>query len=247
MKLTDKVVVLTGAGGGIGQALANRFEAEGAAVVVRSDLGLDGVDVTDEGAIQRLVRTTLDEHGRIDLFCSNAGILTGLGVDAPDDVWQKTWEVNVRAHVYAARAVLPSMLERGEGYLLNTCSAAGLLTAVGDAPYSVTKHAAVGFAEWLAIEYGGRGIKVSALCPQGVDTPMLNDGLDVGHVGARVTAASGAVLTPDQVAEATVRGLDEERFLILPHPEVAGYFNHKAQSHDRWIAGMRKLAAGFDA
>jgi NAD(P)-dependent dehydrogenase (short-subunit alcohol dehydrogenase family) len=216
-------------------------------VVVRSDLGLDGVDVTDEGAIQRLVRTTLDEHGRIDLFCSNAGILTGLGVDAPDDVWQKTWEVNVRAHVYAARAVLPSMLERGEGYLLNTCSAAGLLTAVGDAPYSVTKHAAVGFAEWLAIEYGGRGIKVSALCPQGVDTPMLNDGVDVGHVGARVTAASGAVLTPDQVAEATVRGLDEERFLILPHPEVAGYFNHKAQSHDRWIAGMRKLAAGFDA
>jgi NAD(P)-dependent dehydrogenase (short-subunit alcohol dehydrogenase family) len=246
MKLADKVVVLTGAGGGIGRALATRFEAEGAAVVVRSDLGLDGVDVTREADIQRLVRTTLDEHGRIDLFCSNAGILTGFGVDAPDDVWQKTWEVNVRAHVYAARAVLPSMVERGEGYLLNTCSAAGLLTAVGDAPYSVTKHAAVGFAEWLAIEYGGRGIKVSALCPQGVDTPMLNDGLDLGHVGARVTAASGAVLTPDQVAEATVRGLDEERFLILPHPEVADYFNHKAQNHDRWIGGMRKLAAGFD-
>jgi NAD(P)-dependent dehydrogenase (short-subunit alcohol dehydrogenase family) len=202
--------------------------------------------VTREADVQRLVRTTLDEHGRIDLFCSNAGVLTGAGVDAPDEVWQKTWEVNVRAHVYAARAVLPSMVERGEGYLLNTCSAAGLLTAVGDAPYSVTKHAAVGFAEWLAIEYGGRGIRVSALCPQGVDTPMLNDGLDLGHVGARVTAASGAVLTPDQVAEATVRGLDEERFLILPHAEVATYFGNKAQSHDRWIAGMRKLAAGFE-
>jgi NAD(P)-dependent dehydrogenase (short-subunit alcohol dehydrogenase family) len=246
MKLADKVVVVTGAAGGIGRALATRFEAEGAAAVVRSDLGLDGVDVTREADVQRLVRTTLDEHGRIDLFCSNAGVLTGSGVDAPDEVWQKTWEVNVRAHVYAARAVLPSMVERGEGYLLQTCSAAGLLTAVGDAPYSVTKHAAVGLAEWLAIEYGGRGVKVSALCPQGVDTPMLNDGLDVGHVGARVTAASGAVLTPDQVAEVTVRGLDEERFLILPHPEVADYFNHKAQSHDRWIAGMRRLAAGFE-
>src|SRR4051794_41465300 len=176
MKLADKVVVVTGAAGGIGRALATRFEAEGAAAVVRSDLGLDGVDVTREADVQRLVRTTLDEHGRIDLFCSNAGVLTGSGLDAPDEVWQKTWEVNVRAHVYAARAVLPSMVERGEGYLLQTCSAAGLLTAVGDAPYSVTKHAAVGLAEWLAIEYGGGRGKGGGPWPPGGGTPALHRG-----------------------------------------------------------------------
>jgi NAD(P)-dependent dehydrogenase (short-subunit alcohol dehydrogenase family) len=245
MKLADKVVVVTGAAGGIGRALVARFEAEGAAAVIPSDLAIDGVDVTREADLQGLVSRTLEAHGRIDLFCSNAGITSGVGIDGSDEVWQKAWDVNVRAHVYAARAVLPSMLERGAGYLLNTCSAAGLLTAVGDAPYSVTKHAAVGLAEWLAVEYGDRGIKVSALCPQGVDTPMLNEGLDQGHVGARVTAASGAVLTAEQVADVTVRGIDEERFLILPHAEVATYFNNKAQSHDRWIGGMRKLAAGF--
>jgi NAD(P)-dependent dehydrogenase (short-subunit alcohol dehydrogenase family) len=245
MKIEGKVVVVTGAAGGIGRALARRFEAEGAAGLVLSDLGLDGVDVTKEADVQRLVRRALDDHGRIDLFCSNAGILTGQGVEAPDEIWQRTWEVNVRAHVYAARAVLPSMLARGDGYLLQTCSAAGLLTAVGDAPYTVTKHAAVGFAEWLAIEYGGRGIKVSALCPQGVDTPMLTDGLEQGHVGARVTAASGSVLTPDQVADAAVAGIAEERFLILPHPEVATYLANKTADHDRWIAGMRRLASSL--
>jgi NAD(P)-dependent dehydrogenase (short-subunit alcohol dehydrogenase family) len=247
MKIDGRVVVVTGAAGGIGRALVRRFEAAGAAAVVGSDLGLDGVDVTREADIQRLVGRVLDEHGRIDLFCSNAGILTGQGIEAPDELWQRTWEVNVRAHLYAARAVLPSMLERGSGYLLQTCSAAGLLTAVGDAPYSVTKHAAVGFAEWLAIEYGGRGITVSALCPQGVDTPMLTDGLEQGHVGARVTAASGPVLTPDQVADAAVAGIAEERFLILPHPEVATYFGHKAADHDRWLAGMRRLASSHSS
>jgi len=245
MKLDGAVVVVTGAAGGIGRALVRRFEAEGAAAVVGSDLSLDGVDVTREADIQGLVGRVLDEHGRIDLFCSNAGILTGQGIEASDEVWQRTWEVNVRAHLYAARAVLPSMLSRGSGYLMQTCSAAGLLTAVGDAPYSVTKHAAVGFAEWLAIEYGGRGIKVSALCPQGVDTPMLTDGLEQGHVGARVTAASGSVLTPDQVADAAVAGIADERFLILPHPEVATYFGNKAADHDRWLAGMRRLASSY--
>jgi NAD(P)-dependent dehydrogenase (short-subunit alcohol dehydrogenase family) len=202
-------------------------------------------DVTVEADVRALVDTALDRYGRVDLFCSNAGITSGAGVDCDDAGWQRSWAVNVQAHVYAARAALPAMLERGEGYLLQTCSAAGLLTAVGDAPYTVTKHAAVGFAEWLSITYGNRGIRVSALCPQGVDTPMLRDGLEAGHVGARVTAASGAVLSPDDVAGAVVAGLAEERFLILPHPEVGTYLAHKTQDPDRWLTGMRRLAGGF--
>jgi NAD(P)-dependent dehydrogenase (short-subunit alcohol dehydrogenase family) len=259
VKLDGKIAVITGAAGGIGQALARRFAVEGAAGLVLSDLDRDAVttlagelnahpvaaDVTDEAQVKALVDAAIHRYGRVDLFCSNAGILTGAGIEASNEVWQRAWAVNVQAHVYAARAVLPSMLERGAGYLLQTCSAAGLLTAVGDAPYSVTKHAAVGLAEWLAIEYGGRGIKVSALCPQGVDTPMLNSGLDLGHVGARVTAASGAVLSPEDVAHAAVNGIAEERFLILPHPEVATYQANKVSDPDRWIAGMRKLAAGL--
>lgn len=261
MKVDGRVVVITGAAGGIGTALARRFAAEGAAGLVLSDLDVDAVralaselavdavgvrtDVTVEDDLRALVETATERYGRVDLFCSNAGITSGAGIDADDAVWQRSWAVNVRAHVYAARAVLPSMLARGEGYLLQTCSAAGLLTAVGDAPYSVTKHAAVGLAEWLSITYGSRGIRVSALCPQGVDTPMLREGLDAGHVGARVTAASGAVLSPDDVADAVVAGLAEERFLILPHREVGTYLAHKTQDPDRWLAGMRRLAAGF--
>jgi NAD(P)-dependent dehydrogenase (short-subunit alcohol dehydrogenase family) len=252
------VAVITGAAGGIGSALARRFAAEGAAGLVLSDLDLDAVtalaqdlkadaigvrtDVTVEGDVRALVGTSLQRYGRVDLFCSNAGITTGAGADADDAVWQRAWAVNVHAHVYAARAVLPAMLERGEGYLLQTCSAAGLLTAVGDAPYTVTKHAAVAFAEWLSITYGSRGIRVSALCPQGVDTPMLRAGLDAAHVAARFTAASGAVLPPDDVADAVVAGLAEERFLILPHPEVRTYLSHKTQDPDRWLAGMRRVA-----
>jgi NAD(P)-dependent dehydrogenase (short-subunit alcohol dehydrogenase family) len=260
MRVDGRVVVITGAAGGIGAALARRFADEGAAGVVLSDLDLEKVvaladevttdavgvrtDVTVEDEVRALVDTALERYGRVDLFCSNAGITSGAGVEADDAVWQRSWAVNVHAHVYAARAVLPAMLERGEGYLLQTCSAAGLLTAVGDAPYTVTKHAAVGFAEWLSITYGNRGIRVSALCPQGVDTPMLRDGLDAGHVGARVTAASGAVLSPDDVADAVVAGLDAERFLILPHPEVGTYLAHKTKDPDRWLAGMRRLAGG---
>ncbi len=260
MDLTGKVAVITGAAGGIGGALARRFAAESAAGLVLSDLDTVGMgalaadlttdttlvaaDVTVEADVKRLVDTAVDRYGRLDLFCSNAGITSGAGLDATDAQWERSWAVNVQAHVYAARAALPVMLARGEGYLLQTCSAAGLLTAVGDAPYTVTKHAAVAFAEWLAITYGGRGIRVSALCPQGVDTPMLRDGLDAGHVGARVTAASGAVLSADDVADAVISGLADERFLILPHPEVGTYLANKTSDPDRWLAGMRRLAAG---
>ncbi|MEV4490522.1 SDR family oxidoreductase [Micromonospora coxensis] len=257
MNLTDRVAVITGGAGGIGAALARRFAAEGAAAVVVADLdaaaaatvaeGIGpvahavGVDVTVEDQVRELVADTERRYGRIDLFCANAGVSTGGGVEAADADWDRAWRVNVLHHVYAARAALPGMLERGGGYLLHTCSAAGVLTAVGDAPYTATKHAAVGFAEWLAITYRDRGVRVSALCPQGVDTPMLADGLASGHLGAQVIAASGAVLTPDQVADATIAGLAEERFLILPHPEVAGYALRRAQDPDGWQAGLRKL------
>jgi len=258
MELAGAVAVVTGGAGGIGSALARRFAAEGAAAVVVADLDAAGadrvaqsfngtgcrVDVTDADSVATLVSTVLDRYGHIDLFCSNAGITTGAGVDASTVDWQRTWEVNVLAHVHAARAVLPSMLDRGSGYLLQTCSAAGLLTAVGDAPYTVTKHAAVGFAEWLAITYGDRGIRVSALCPQGVRTPMLDSGLSAGHLGARVTAAAGRVLAPEEVADAVVEGLAAERFLILPHPEVGTFYARKAADPDRWLAGMRRFMAG---
>jgi NAD(P)-dependent dehydrogenase (short-subunit alcohol dehydrogenase family) len=260
MLLRDRVAIVTGAGRGIGAALARRFAAEGAAAVVVADLDGDAaaavaaecaatpaaLDAGDAAAVTALVADVLDRYGRVDLFCANAGVTSGAGLDAEPADWERAWRVNVLAHVHAARAVLPSMLERGSGHLLMTCSAAGLLTAVGDAPYAVTKHAAVAFAEWLAITYGDRGIGVSALCPQGVDTPMLRDGLDAGHVGARVTAASGAVLTPEAVAEAVVAGLAEGRFLILPHPEVRTYLRHKTEDVDRWLAAMRRLAAGHD-
>ncbi|MEU8299782.1 SDR family oxidoreductase [Micromonospora sp. NPDC048909] len=257
MNLTDRVVVITGGAGGIGAALARRFTAEGAAAVVLADLDADAaravaagigptvhptaVDVTDEEQVRALVDDAERRYGRIDLFCANAGVASGGGLEIDDAGWDRAWRVNVLAHVYSARAVLPGMLARGGGHLLHTCSAAGVLTAVGDAPYTATKHAAVGFAEWLSITYRDRGIRVSALCPQGVDTPMLADGMAAGHLGARVIAASGDVLTPDQVAEATVAGLAEERFLILPHPEVAGYARRRAEDPDGWQAGLRKL------
>lgn len=257
MNLTDRVAVITGGAGGIGSALARRFAAEGAAAVVVADLDRTAaravadtvgpvarpvqVDVTDEEQVHALVAETERRYGRIDLFCANAGVATGGGVAAPDSDWDRAWRVNVLSHVYTARTVLPAMLARGGGHLLMTCSAAGVLTAVGDAPYTATKHAAVAFAEWLAITYRDRGIRVSALCPQGVDTPMLSEGLAAGHLAARVVAASGAVLTPDQVADAVVIGLAEERFLILPHPEVAEYARRRAEDPDGWQAGLRKL------
>jgi NAD(P)-dependent dehydrogenase (short-subunit alcohol dehydrogenase family) len=253
VELTGKVAVVTGGANGIGRALCRRFVAEGARVVI-VDRDADGVqtvaaelgdaalgqtaDVAIEADIVNVVQHAEDHFGPIDLFCSNAGIGGGGGIEAPDELWQSIWEINLMAHVYAARAVLPSMLARGEGYLMNTASAAGLLTNIGNAPYTVTKHGAVGLAEWLSITYGDRGIKVSCLCPQGVRTNML-----LGTPGDPATASvlAQGTIEPEELAEAVVRGLRAETFLILPHPEVAEYVRRKAEDRDRWLAGMRRL------
>jgi NAD(P)-dependent dehydrogenase (short-subunit alcohol dehydrogenase family) len=192
------------------------------------------VDVATEDGVRRLVDRVLDEHGRVDLFCSNAGIMVEGGAEVSTAEWDRIWRINVMAHVHAAGAVLPSMLKRGAGYFLNTASAAGLLSQIGSAPYAVTKHAAVAFAEWLSITYGGAGIGVSCLCPQGVRTNMLND------TSGPAFLLEGA-LDAHVVADAVVEGLASERFLILPHPEVLTYFQRKASDYDRWIRGMQRL------
>lgn len=250
MNLKDKVVIVTGGASGIGRALCARFAAEGARGVVVADLDAAGAervarqvgglsvatDVSREADIFRLVNQAIDVYGQVDLFCSNAGIATDGGPDVSDASWQRIWEINFMAHVYGARAVLPGMLARGEGYLLQTASAAGLLTQIGSAPYSVTKHAAVAFAEWLAITYGDSGIKVSCLCPQGVRTRMLEE-------AERGDFLREGALDPEEVAAIVVEGLEDERFLILPHPEVAEYFRRKATDYDRWLRGMRSLQA----
>ncbi|HEU5007275.1 MAG TPA: SDR family oxidoreductase, partial [Jatrophihabitantaceae bacterium] len=190
-----------------------------------------------------LVERTVGRHGRIDLFCSNAGITTGVELDDPGHLWQKAFEVHVLAHVYAARAAVPHMLEHGSGYLLNTASAAGLLVSPGDGPYTVSKHGAVGFAEWLSVTYGDRGIGVSVLCPLGVATPLLMDPLAAGEPGAQAVAASGEIVTAEHVADTVVAGLAQERFLILPHPQVGTFWAQKASDPDRWLAGVRRLIA----
>ena len=256
VNLAGSVAVVTGGASGIGRALCGRFAAEGASVVVADIDGAGAAavaaevggraiatDVSVEADVVHLVDETLAAHGRVDLFCSNAGVLWGtppddpgapVGVEATDEDWEGIWRVNVLSHVYAARAVLPSMLERGEGYLLSTASAAGLLTVLGNAPYAVTKHAAVALAEWLAITYGDAGIKVSCLCPEGVRTNML----DAAPVSFREMVAT---VEPEEVAGAVVEGLAAERFLILPHPRVAEFFRRKADDYDRWLTGMRRL------
>ena len=252
MNLKGKVVVVTGGANGIGRALCRRFAAECARGVVVADIDASGAhrvaseikglavptDVTIEEQIQRLVAQTTDAYGPVDLFCSNTGTSLRGGVELPDADWQRIWAINVQAHIYAARAVLPAMLVRGEGYLLQTISAAGLLSQIGSAPYSVTKHAALALAEWLAITHGDAGIKVSCLCPQGVRTDLLLK----GELRSAEFLMDGA-LEPEVVAEAAVQGLAEERFLILPHPEVAEYFRRKASDYDRWLRGMRRLQA----
>jgi NAD(P)-dependent dehydrogenase (short-subunit alcohol dehydrogenase family) len=270
MELRDRVCVVTGGASGIGQALCRRFAAEGARAVVVVDRDADGAlatagalgsrataltaDVTVEADVEAVVERTEDEIGPVDLFASNAGILGYGGIEVPDSVWDTVWSVNVLAHLYAARAVIPRMLKRGGGYLLSTASAAGLLSQPGDAPYTVTKHAAVALAEWLALTYGDQGIKVSCLCPMAVDTAMLRGGVATSPAVApspdaplpeTQAAAVAGVLTPEHVAEVVVAGVREERFLILPHPEVATYEQRRAADRDRWLAGMRRLSASL--
>lgn len=252
MKLQGKVAVVTGGATGIGAALCRRFKQEGARGVVVADIDADGADavaqeigalavptnVAVENDIVHLVERATAEYGQVDLFCSNAGIIMRGGPDATNEAWQHIWDINVMAHVYAARAVLPQMLERGDGYLLQTASAAGLLSQIGSAPYAVTKHAAVGFAEWLSMTYGDQGIKVSCLCPQGVRTKML-----LGERGDRKSFLLAGSVSAEQVAETVVRGLEAEQFLILPHPEVLEYYQRKGADYDRWLGGMRRLQA----
>ena len=253
MEIPHQVIVVTGGGSGIGRALCERFAADGARAVVVADLDAAAarqvaaaigpraqaraLNVGVEAEVQALVEAVTAQHGRIDLFCSNAGVIVRADEDAANAHWQRHWDVNVMAHVYAARAVLPQMLARGSGYLLNTASAAGLLSQVNAAPYSVTKHAAVAFAEWLSIAHGERGIRVSCLCPQGVDTPMLRS---TGGTGRKSFLVEGA-LSAERVAECVVEGLKREEFLILPHPEVLSFFQRKANDYERWLRGMRRL------
>jgi NAD(P)-dependent dehydrogenase (short-subunit alcohol dehydrogenase family) len=253
MQIKDSIAVVTGGASGIGRALAWRFTTEGARHVVVVDIDADGArhvaaevggtamtaDVGVGSEVTRVVEDTETEVGPIDLFCSNAGVFVRGGVDVLDDRWQSIWDINVMSHVHAARAVLPRMLSRGHGYLLQTASAAGLLSQIGSAPYAVTKHAAIGLAEWLSITYGDQGIGVSVLCPQAVRTPMTA-GVEAGTV-----AAVDGMLEPEQVANAVVAGLTDERFLILPHPEVLEYARRKTADYDRWLRGMRRLQARF--
>ena len=248
MLIKDRIVVITGAASGIGRALARRFAQEGAKRVICSDRNGDGVravaneiggiafetDVSKEADIQRLIEEVESEHGPIDLFCSNAGIGIGGGAEVSDEGWRRIWDINVMAHVWAARHLIPRMIERGGGYLLNTASAAGLLSQIGSAPYAVTKHAAVGLAEWLAITHGDKGIKVSVLCPQAVRTAMTAANPDG-------VASVDGMIEPEVVAEACVRAIEAEEFLVLPHPVVLEYMRRKTGDYDRWIGGMRKL------
>jgi NAD(P)-dependent dehydrogenase (short-subunit alcohol dehydrogenase family) len=265
MQVRDKVVLVTGGASGIGKALSRRFSREGARAVVVADINEKGAkavadsvgglgikcDVSVEADVRHAVDTALKHYGPVDLMCSNAGIFFGDGPEGmatslSNDRWQRMWEVNVLSHVYAARAVLPSMIERGGGYFLHTVSAAGLLNQIGDAAYSTTKHAAIGFAESLAITHGDQGIKVSVLCPQGVDTPMLGG---AAAVAARALAdspqAGDGILSAEAVADAVIEGLGAERFLILPHAQVTTYMQRKVSDYDRWLGGMRKLRRRF--
>jgi NAD(P)-dependent dehydrogenase (short-subunit alcohol dehydrogenase family) len=242
-------VVVTGAGGGIGRAIARRLAAGGARVVVNDlDPGaaaavaaeIEGFAVpgdagTEQGVLD-LVAAARDRLGEIDVYCSNAGTGTGSGPETPDELWQRAWEVNTMAHVRAARALLPGWLERGQGTFVVTASAAGLLTMLGSAPYSVTKHAAVGFAEWLAATYAHRGLSVHCICPQGVRTQMLANS---GRAGDVVLA--DAAIEPEQVADALADAMAGGRFLVLPHPEVRDYYVQRATDTDRWLRGMSRL------
>ena len=253
MQLKDRIIAVTGAASGIGRAMARRFHNEGAKAVICADLNGNAVravaheiggaayevNVAREADIQNLIENVENECGPIDLFCSNAGIAFEGGVEVDNDRWQGIWEINVMAHVFAARHLVPRMLKRGGGYLLNTSSAAGLLSQIGSAPYAVTKHAAVSLAEWLAITYGEQGLKVSVLCPQSVRTAMTAGVEDA-------VATIDGMLEPEDVAETCVRSIEAEEFLVLPHPQVLEYMRRKTGDYDRWIRGMQRLNRQYD-
>ena len=254
MKLEGRVAVITGGASGIGRAICQRFAKAGARVVV-ADLDLAGsetvaaavggvafrVDVGREADLVSLVGHVEQRVGPIDLFCSNAGIAIGGGPETPDDQWRRIIDVNVMAHVWAARVLVPDMIRRGQGYLVNVASAAGLLTQLGSAPYAVTKHAAVALAEWLAVSYGDRGVRVSCVCPLGVNTPMLSTSDE------RIRSLlSPDAIEAEEVAEAVLQGVEKEEFLILPHPQVREYVQRKVDDPDRWIRGMQRLQRQLD-
>ena len=250
MELENKIIVITGAGSGIGRALAIRFKAEGARQIVAVDINAENAqatadmiggvamtaDVSNEDDILRVIKDTEAQIGPIDLFCSNAGVAMGPDLNAPNSHWQTSWDVNLMSHVYAARHLVPRMVARGGGYFLNTASAAGLLNQVGAAAYGVTKHAAIGFGEWLAIHHQHQGIRVSMLCPQAVRTAMTDADND-----AIAAASSDGMIEPEALAETVVEELRNETFLILPHPIVLEYMRNKTSNYDRWIGGMNKL------
>jgi NAD(P)-dependent dehydrogenase (short-subunit alcohol dehydrogenase family) len=269
VELRDRVAVVTGGASGIGRALCIAFAQAGARAVVVSDIDGSGAeevaalvtragsgalavttDVALEDDVVSLVQRTEDAFGPIDLFCSNAGIVVGGGVETSNDAWARIWDVNFMSHIFAVRAVLPAMLARGEGYLLHTASAAGLLSQLGSAPYSVTKHAVVALAEWLAITHGDAGIRVSCLCPQAVRTNLTGGGArsrEQGTLAAARPAARDGILEPEDVAAVVLEAIAEERFLILPHPEVETYEQRRAGDRERWLRGMRRMQAQLSA
>lgn len=269
MKVSGKVVAVTGGGSGIGRALCVRFAREEPKALFVIDLNdksaqetaslcssdslaceARGLDVANFSAISEFVEECEQRELGIDLFCSNAGIGVAGGIEAPFDQWERSWQVNTMAHLYAAKALIPHMVARGGGYLLNTVSAAGLLTNLGAAPYSVTKHASQALAEWLAITYYDQGIRVSSLCPQGVNTALLDATTFVDEHGLSVAkeaiVQAGPLMEPEEIAEITLQAIEAETFLILPHPEVATYFETRARQMDRWLGGMRKLQRNLE-
>ena len=252
MEIKDKIIIITGAASGIGRAMARRFTAEGAKQLIVADLNADGLrevaeeigahaiptNVAIESEVTHLIKSAEKEYGQIDLLCNNAGIGVGGGPETSNEDWQRIWNINLMAHVYAARAAIPGMLARGEGYIMNTASAAGLLTQVGSAPYAVTKHAAVSFAEWLSVTYGDRGLKVSVLCPQAVRTAMTADNPDG-------VASIDGMMEPEVLCDSVVETLRQEKFLVLPHREVLTYMQRKTGDYDRWLKGMRRLQENY--
>lgn len=266
MNPAGKVAIVTGGGGGIGGALAARLADAGARVVVADlDAAAAGVvaaridadhpgaalavgaDVSDRGAIDALIDAAARRFGPVDMYFANAGVTGGSGLGVDDEAWDRALDVNLRAHVRAAQQLVPGWVERGSGYFVSTASAAGLLTQIGSATYAVSKHAAVGFAEWLSITYGDKGIRVSCLCPMGVDTPLLREGFASGDpLGKAATAAvttAGRVLEPEDVAQCVLAAIEAEQFLILPHQEVLEMYRHKGADYDRWLRGMRRYQA----